>query len=77
VIICQGPLVDDRFGEWEDGSGACCKDAQVTRPFWLRPPSVLRQSHPYVASALGKTHGPDIRVNEPEHAYLTRPTCLR
>jgi hypothetical protein len=27
--------------------------------------------HPYVASALGKTHGADFRINEPEHACLS------
>jgi amidohydrolase len=32
--------------------------------------------HPYVASALGKTHGADFRINEPEHAYLTPAKLL-
>src|ERR1700686_2430431 len=32
--------------------------------------------HPYVASALGKTHGPDFPINEPEHAYLTPAKLL-
>jgi amidohydrolase len=32
--------------------------------------------HPYLASALGKTHGADFRINEPEHAYLTPAKLL-
>src|SRR5437588_614995 len=32
--------------------------------------------HPYVASARGKTHGADFRINEPEHAYLTPAKLL-
>src|ERR1700751_5242465 len=32
--------------------------------------------HPYVASAQGKTHGADFRINEPEHAYLTPAKLL-
>jgi len=32
--------------------------------------------HPYVAAALGKTHGADFRINEPEHAYLTPAKLL-
>ncbi len=32
--------------------------------------------HPYVASALGKTHGADFRINEPQHAYLTPAKLL-
>jgi amidohydrolase len=32
--------------------------------------------HPYVASALGKTHGADFRINEPDHAYLTPAKLL-
>ena len=33
--------------------------------------------HPYVASARGKTHGADFRINEPEHGYLTPPSSWR
>jgi hypothetical protein len=29
----------------------------------------------YLASAVGKTHGADFRISEPEHAHLTRPSC--
>ncbi|HEX3862475.1 MAG TPA: amidohydrolase [Stellaceae bacterium] len=32
--------------------------------------------HPYVASAQGKTHGADFRINEPQHAYLTPAKLL-
>src|SRR5947209_10230117 len=32
--------------------------------------------HPYVASARGKTHGADFRINEPDHAYLTPAKLL-
>lgn len=32
--------------------------------------------HPYVASARGKTHGADFRINEPEHGYLTPAKLL-
>src|SRR5437016_11134914 len=32
--------------------------------------------HPYVASALGKTHGADFRINEPDHAYLSPAKLL-
>ena len=32
--------------------------------------------HPYLASALGKTHGADFRISEPEHAYLTPAKLL-
>src|SRR5438477_10459169 len=32
--------------------------------------------HPYVASALAKTHGADFRINEPDHAYLTPAKLL-
>jgi amidohydrolase len=32
--------------------------------------------HPYVASAQGKTHGADFRINEPDHAYLTPAKLL-
>jgi amidohydrolase len=32
--------------------------------------------HPYLASAQGKTHGADFRINEPEHAYLTPAKLL-
>src|SRR5260221_13654123 len=32
--------------------------------------------HPYVAAALGKTHGADFCINEPEHAYLTPAKLL-
>jgi hypothetical protein len=32
--------------------------------------------HPYLASAHGKTHGADFRINEPEHAYLTPAKLL-
>src|ERR1700681_1785090 len=32
--------------------------------------------HPYVTAALGKTHGADFRINEPEHAYLTPAKLL-
>lgn len=32
--------------------------------------------HPYVASAVGKTHGADFRITEPEHAYLTPAKLL-
>lgn len=32
--------------------------------------------HPYLASALGKTHGADFRIHEPEHAYLTPAKLL-
>ncbi len=32
--------------------------------------------HPYLAAALGKTHGADFRINEPEHAYLTPAKLL-
>jgi metal-dependent amidase/aminoacylase/carboxypeptidase family protein len=32
--------------------------------------------HPYVASARGKAHGADFRINEPEHGYLTPAKLL-
>jgi amidohydrolase len=32
--------------------------------------------HPYIASAVGKTHGADFRITEPEHAYLTPAKLL-
>jgi amidohydrolase len=32
--------------------------------------------HPYLASAVGKTHGADFRISEPEHAYLTPAKLL-
>ncbi|HVC50384.1 MAG TPA: amidohydrolase [Stellaceae bacterium] len=32
--------------------------------------------HPYVASARGKTHGADFRINEPEHGYLSPAKLL-
>lgn len=32
--------------------------------------------HPYLASARGKTHGADFRINEPEHGYLTPAKLL-
>jgi hypothetical protein len=32
--------------------------------------------HPYLASALGKTHGADFRISEPDHAYLTPAKLL-
>ena len=32
--------------------------------------------HPYVASAQGKTHGADFRINEPQHAYLSPAKLL-
>jgi hypothetical protein len=32
--------------------------------------------HPYLASAVGKTHGADFQISEPEHAYLTPAKLL-
>jgi len=39
-------------------------------------PILMPVIHPYVASAQGKTHGADFRINEPEHAYLTPAKLL-